>query len=477
MRRSGYILWFFVLLLSSIKTAVAQNRNSLFIQNDVLVLEIDVTSPAPVLDSLLKVAGVSTDNTAKIKAGDFKLMADDGWGMVMRNGDIVTFNRPLAELSDNPQDMPLRITINLPQFRGEAGYPKDVQYGINRFSKKTVYTLSSGLTRFVLPGYDRARRVFLSGSFNQWSTLKGAMKRIEGGWIIDIKLEPGVYAYKFIADGRWTTDPNNMLRANDGMGNTNSIFYRYNFTVRLKGYPSAQKVVLTGDFNNWDRNEIVLQKRGNTWERQIYLSEGKHAYHFLVDSREVSDPVNPTKLKDGEGSLNSVLNLGAMVSFKLAGYENAKKVYVSGNFNGWKHNDMAMQKTANGWILNTTLAAGNYQYKFIVDGNWITDPANPNYAKEGGIENSFLSVKPNQTFRLKGHNNAKRVTITGNFNYWEGEGYTMTHTGDEWVVSVYLKPGKCLYKFRVNGEWMIDPANKLWEPNGSGSDNSVLWKE
>lgn len=477
MRRSGYIILFFVLLLSSVKTVFAQSRNNLFIQNDVLVLELDVNSPAPLLDSILKVAGVSAENTPKIKAGDFKPMADDGWSLIMRNGNLVTFNRPLAELNDNPQDMPLRITVNLPQFDGEPGYPKDVKYGINRFKKNTVYGLSSGLTRFVLPGYFRSKRVFLSGSFNQWSTLKGAMKKIEGGWIIDVKLEPGVYAYKFITDGRWTTDPNNLLQSDDGVGNTNSIFYKYNYTIRLKGYSSAKKVVLTGDFNNWDNNEITLQKRGNVWERPLYLSEGKHAYHFLVDGRKVSDPVNPLKLKDGESNLNSLLTVGGTVNFKLAGYENAKKVYVSGNFNGWKHNDMAMDKTANGWVLNTTLAAGNYQYKFIVDGHWITDPANPNYAKEGGIENSFLSVKPNQTFRLKGYSNAKRVTLTGNFNYWEGEGYTMTHAGDEWVISVYLKPGKCLYKFRVDGKWIIDPANSLWEPNDRGTDNSVLWKE
>src|SRR3569833_638728 len=168
MRRSGYIVLFFVLLLSSIKTAFALNRYNLFIQNDVLVLEIDINSPAPVLDSILKVAGVSTSNAPGIKAGDFKPMADDGWGMIMRNGDIVTFNRPLSELNDNPQDMPLRITINLPQFDGEPGYPKDVKYGINRFSKNTVYTLSSGLTRFVFFGFVCLCWVFFFGFFFFW---------------------------------------------------------------------------------------------------------------------------------------------------------------------------------------------------------------------------------------------------------------------------------------------------------------------
>jgi len=78
MRRGGYIVLFFVLLLSSIKTAFAQTRNNIYIQNDLLVLEVDVTSPEAALDSILKVAGASVNNTPKIKAGDFKLMADEG---------------------------------------------------------------------------------------------------------------------------------------------------------------------------------------------------------------------------------------------------------------------------------------------------------------------------------------------------------------------------------------------------------------
>lgn len=477
MRRSGYLILIFVLLLSSMKTVFAQSRNNLFIENDRLVLEIDIKSPAKVIDSILKVAGVSTINTAKIIEGDFKTMGVDGWEMVMRNGNVVTFNRLMADLNENPQSAPFEITTRLSEFAANHGYPKDIKYGVNKFSKITVFGLSSGLTRFILPGYTRARRVFLSGSFNNWSTLKGAMKRIDGGWIIDIKLEPGAYEYKFIADSRWLTDPNNLLLVDDGDGNTNSVFYKYNYTVKLPGYQSARKVVLTGDFNKWNSDEITLDKKGNGWEKQLYLSDGRHEYHFLVDGRIVADPVNTAKIKDGEGTVNSVLNLGGKVSFKLSGFENARKVFVSGNFNGWKPNDLAMEKTIDGWVLNTTLTAGNYQYKFIVDDKWIIDPANPHYATEKGHQNSLLAVKPNQTFRLKGHGDAKKVTLNGAFNKWDPDGYTMAHVGQDWVISLYLKPGKCLYKFRIDGEWIIDPGNKLWEPNAEGTGNSVLWIE
>jgi hypothetical protein len=53
----------------------------------------------------------------------------------------------------------------------------------------------------------------------------------------------------------------------------------------------------------------------------------------------------------------------------------------------------------------------------------------------------------------------------------------MAFNGTEWTVSVKLKPGKHLYKFIVDGKWMIDPGNKLYEPNQYNSGNSVLWIE
>ena len=51
----------------------------------------------------------------------------------------------------------------------------------------------------------------------------------------------------------------------------------------------------------------------------------------------------------------------------------------------------------------------------------------------------------------------------------------MKREGDEWIITVHLYPGKHLYKFVVDGQWIIDPGNKLWEQNENGSGNSVLW--
>jgi len=51
----------------------------------------------------------------------------------------------------------------------------------------------------------------------------------------------------------------------------------------------------------------------------------------------------------------------------------------------------------------------------------------------------------------------------------------MTRRGGKWILPIYLQPGKYTYKFIVDGNWIIDPFNKLYEQNEHNTNNSVLW--
>lgn len=477
MRKRATIWMIGVLLLCGMQMAVAQKRNSLAIADDHLVLKLDLKSPKNEIDNALKTAGISGANSAAIINGDFSTITNDGWRMVSHEGDLIEFDRSLVDLNANPQSTPSMITSFLPGIDGKPGYPGDVKYGVNAFAKAVVYNLASGFTRFILPGYQRSKRVFLSGSFNDWSTLKGVMQKADGGWIIDIKLNSGVYEYKFIIDGHWITDPNNRAQIDDGDGNINSVFYKYNYTFKLKGYPSAKKITVAGDFNNHNPDELAMVKKAVDWELPLYISEGDHNYRFFIDGNAITDPANPARVNDDQGNLSSVLKIGEPVTFMLSGYPNAKAVFVAGDFNKWNPTGLSMKKSGSTWKVSTVLSAGNYNYKFIVDGKWITDPANPRKSFVKDQANSFLAVKPNFLFKLQGHDNAKIVSLNGVFNNWEPSGYTMAHNNGEWSIPLHLKPGKYLYKFRVDGDWIIDPGNKLWEPNEFGTGNSVLWIE
>jgi 1,4-alpha-glucan branching enzyme len=207
----------------------------------------------------------------------------------------------------------------------------------------------------------------------------------------------------------------------------------------------------------------------------MYLREGTHSYKFIVDNEWILDPANKITRPDGKGHENSFIGSGDTLIFRLKGYPDAKKVVLSGDFNAWNTGELFMEKSSGGWQLPYVLAAGNYEYKYIVDGTWITDPGNPYTTGDGGYINSFRAVKANHTFIMEQHSDAEKVILSGSFNGWNENGYRMVKQAGNWTFSLYLKPGKSIYKYIVDGKWIIDPSNPLWEENEYGTGNSVLW--
>ncbi|MCU0665895.1 MAG: AAA family ATPase [Candidatus Omnitrophica bacterium] len=73
----------------------------------------------------------------------------------------------------------------------------------------------------------------------------------------------------------------------------------------------------------------------------------------------------------------------------------AKEVYVVGDFNNWELNDTSIMQRENGvWQKKLNLSPGRYNYRFVIDGTWTDDPANPEKAENPfGQTNSLLQIK------------------------------------------------------------------------------------
>jgi hypothetical protein len=398
---------------------------------------------------------------------------------------VVKLNDHLVELSKVIKAMPVRPPAANDVFMMDDRWLKaaaevereSVDYGINRFTRVSVFQYRDGVARFFLPGHKNAKRIFLSGSFNTWSTSQTPMQACDSGWVVTVKLRPGKYSYKYILDGKWIEDPFNKIKEDDTQGGYNSILYCYNRLFRLRGYPAAHNVILAGSFNNWKEKELKMVHIKGSWLLSLYLREGTHAYKFIVDGVWITDPDNNLKRPDGAGNFNSVIGLGDSILFRLKGFPDAKNVVLSGNFNAWNTGELYMDKIPGGWQLYYVLGPGNYEYKFIVDGKWMTDPANPNTTGSGETQNSFLALKSNYVFRLDQLPEAKKVTVAGSFNSWNEDNFVMLKKDGKWTFPIYLKPGKYTYKFIVDGKWILDPRNELWENNEYGTGNSVLWIE
>jgi 1,4-alpha-glucan branching enzyme len=72
----------------------------------------------------------------------------------------------------------------------------------------------------------------------------------------------------------------------------------------------------------------------------------------------------------------------------------AATVCVAGTFNDWHADAKPMHPLGGGrWLKETVLPAGTYEYRLVVDGQWITDPlAKETVANPFGGRNAVLRV-------------------------------------------------------------------------------------
>ena len=72
----------------------------------------------------------------------------------------------------------------------------------------------------------------------------------------------------------------------------------------------------------------------------------------------------------------------------------ASEVYLVGDFNEWSSDGFKMRKFKDGTCKKMVkLPPGRYEYRFVVDGNWYTDPQNNDRcANPFGSENSIKVI-------------------------------------------------------------------------------------
>lgn len=75
--------------------------------------------------------------------------------------------------------------------------------------------------------------------------------------------------------------------------------------------------------------------------------------------------------------------------------EAASSVSLVGDWNGWSPNATPLDGEPGGvWVAQVFIDPGVYEYKLLVDGEWLADPDNPELSENG---NSVLRVGPNGT--------------------------------------------------------------------------------
>lgn len=95
-----------------------------------------------------------------------------------------------------------------------------------------------------------------------------------------------------------------------------------------------------------------------------------------------------------------------MVRFEFV-HSDANSVQLAGSFNSWQPQTMRKQQNPDKalFTLELDLSPGDYEYKFVVDGNWEHDPDQECRENEVGSWNNFVSIdslkEPQKSFEVE----------------------------------------------------------------------------
>ncbi|MFN6992408.1 MAG: glycoside hydrolase family 13, partial [Fervidobacterium sp.] len=215
-------------------------------------------------------------------------------------------------------------------------------------------TYKDGKVVFTFKTDINANVVYLAGSFNNWSPTSWPMKLVDGVWTYEVELKPGSYQYKYVIDGKnWKEDPEAPAFVDDGFGGKNGAF-----TLTDDGK------ILGLDGSEKKSDEVKKYELNLNRENTIFV-----------------DPDN-------------------YVVIRFFSKE-AKYVFIAGTFNNWSDKDTECYYIEDGWweaVLE--LNPGIYEYKFVVDGNWVVDPNAFAYTDDGfgGKNGVFELVKEGGKF-------------------------------------------------------------------------------
>ena len=318
-----------------------------------------------------------------------------------------------------------------------------------------------------------AGSVNLAGTFNNWSDSTNPMTGpdADGNWQITVELAAGTYQYKFVVDGQWRHDETNPAVTDDGYGGKNSVL----------------------EIGDADADVVVG------------LADGAAPGTPIAPAQAASEPattIPAVEVAPGE----------VMVLFTYAATGSPGAVYLAGEFNGWNAQGQLMTDDDSDGVYEARLSLkpGEYQYKFVVDGQWQQDPANPDGTDDGfGGQNSVVRVVAGAgEMRASGGPGAdttgagtgaaatpgatgmrsvefrytpvisgvQNVFLAGTFNDWNDSKTRMSDADSDgtYTVTILLQPGTYQYKFVVDGNWHQDPNNPEGAEDGFGGQNSVL---
>lgn len=295
--------------------------------------------------------------------------------------------------------------------RAQTGYSIDGDEIVFSFDVRDYEKVTVAGTEVTLEIKDiKLNKLEVAGTFNGWTGDGWKLDRSNDYFFSLRKKVSELDAtssnqFKFLINEKFWVEPpshaTNVVATDNGeifskvynlTFDTASIDTEGNHTFFLEKFPNAEEVILSGTFNDWSWDRYKMSRKNGRWELTLSLPAGRHEYRYIVDGEWMEDPHNANKITNEFGEYNSLLDKSVDYTFSLEGFPNADHVYLAGDFTNWQHDKIPMTLEGNTWKAEVCLPGGKHHYKFIVDEEWILDPANEltEFAADGHLNSVML---------------------------------------------------------------------------------------
>jgi hypothetical protein len=160
-------------------------------------------------------------------------------------------------------------------------------------------------------------------------------------------------------------------------------------------------VMVSGSFDNWRTTHMMSRNEHGVFsflydeegKRGVILDARTYQYRYLIDGVWITDPLNSATEYDRYGTTLSAfrverpimksqknpIHVGGTAYVFYFDDPYARQVFLVGDFNNWNPYSHPLKKTRAGlWEIEIDLPAGDYSYRFIVDGQHTVDPLGRN---------------------------------------------------------------------------------------------------
>ncbi|MBI5144029.1 MAG: AAA family ATPase, partial [Candidatus Omnitrophica bacterium] len=144
------------------------------------------------------------------------------------------------------------------------------------------------------------------------------------------------------------------------------------------------------------RMNVTLKRAASKGVSVIQFDKTSNgAIDYLALAKEILKPDGALEFEKAMAAVaqeTSALSAASTETRFAINAPNAKEVYLVGDFNHWKINDDSrlLRHDDGRWEKALALPPGKYRYKFVVDGEWLLDSANPE--KEQNPFGTFDSI-------------------------------------------------------------------------------------